>query len=179
MRSIIQATVVATFGTLLLVATADAESVHVRLRVAGAVTRTQVDNNGDGFTADAFHFRAKGHPGTAVIIGQSEFAPPVLGFLLGCAPEFEVAFAFLAGRGQVYTFNDLSTLRVVTTGDGVFCFDLNTFGGEGTNPFSVVGGSGRFEGANGLLTVQFLATSFNPTGTIEVRGRITGDVQIP
>ncbi len=179
MRSIIQATVVATFGTLLLVATADAENVHVRLRFAGAVTQTQVDTNGDGVTANTHHFRAKGHTGRAVIIGQSETAPAVPGFLLGCPPEFELAFAFIGGGANVFTFNDLSTLRTVIS-DGVFCFDLDTNTAEVTNTQFVVGGSGRFEGANGLLSFESHVSTFSPTMTpVFQEGRITGDIQIP
>ena len=103
----------------------------------------------------------------------------VPGATLGCPPEFVVAFAFIAGGANVYTFNDLSTLRTVIN-EGVFCFDLGTFTAEVTSTELVVGGSGRFEGANGLLSLEFSTTFFNPTMTvIAVEGRITGDVDIP
>jgi hypothetical protein len=68
-----------------------------------------------------------------------------------CSGPNKFFFNSLAGAG-VFRFQDGSLLMVILT-QGSDCIDLNAGHANCTLTFQVAGGSGRFEGATGVLTL--------------------------
>jgi hypothetical protein len=96
-----------------------------------------------------------------------------------CSGPTRLYFLRLTGAG-IFTFQDGSLLNVkLTQGDD--CIDLVANEGHCTLTLEVTGGTGRFQGASGVLTytetaVPVLADYFNNPVFFDETGQITGTV---
>lgn len=99
-----------------------------------------------------------------------------------CSGPGQIYFLRLAGAA-VLRFEDGSLLKLTLT-DGADCIDLEAQQAHCTLHFQVIGGTGRFKGASGTLTLTETVTPVladatnNPVffaSTGEVKGSISGD----
>ena len=100
---------------------------------------------------------------------------------LTCAGPTKLYFQDVAGAG-LFRFNDGSLLKVTLT-DGGDCIDFAAQEAHCTLMFQVTGGTGRFQGATGVITLSETATPLlidgsnppNPVLFTEV-GEFTGTI---
>ena len=95
----------------------------------------------------------------------------------GNAPP-RLYFPNVAGGG-VFRFQDGSLLTVgVTKAGSSICIDLTSFVAQLTTNYQITGGTGRFKGASGTLTLTatLIAVLFNASGGV-VLGTDTGEFE--
>src|ERR1700730_15097600 len=94
----------------------------------------------------------------------------------GNAPP-RLYFPNVAGGG-VFRFQDGSLLTVGVTAGSSLCIDLTALVGHLTTNYQITGGTGRFKGASGTLTLTatLIAVLFNASGGV-VLGTDTGEFE--
>jgi hypothetical protein len=96
-----------------------------------------------------------------------------------CSGANQIHFSRMSGAG-VFRFEDGSLLKInVTQGDD--CIDLAAQEGHCTVTFQIIGGTGRFKNASGVLTfsetnVPVLADAFSNPVFFALTGEFTGTV---
>jgi hypothetical protein len=166
---------IAACAALVLFATTAAHAKEVRIdsRIAGATNYTPNPATGGG-VADLVAM-GKGAPGKSSFRSATEYGPPGPPSARCDGFDFELV---AVGGSTVATFEDLSQLYGVTT-SGYVCGSLDGARmsvSEGT----IVGGTGRFEGATGTATFTSQGLALTPAvGLISsVTGTITGTASI-
>ena len=93
----------------------------------------------------------------------------------GNAPP-RLYFPNVAGGG-VFRFQDGSLLTVGVTAGSSICIDLTSFVAQLTTNYQITGGTGRFKGASGTLTLtaMLVPVLFNASGGV-VLGTDTGEL---
>lgn len=154
------------------------KNIPINLEVVQTQFRTEQDVNGDGEVAFQLTSHWKGSPGRAESTGFSEVGFP-LADTSGCPKDFIVPFALpMAVYQDTLVFNDLSMLFIAAE-DGLFCFDLVTTAGVANIDINVLGGTGRFAGASGSLSLDFPDVWFFYFEYAAAAGTMTGTVQVP
>lgn len=163
---------IAVCASLLGAGVAESREIEIKQQFSGAGTETAVDTNTDYNYAFAFTTEHRGASGRSTGIGLSEF----LDFKIGDCPNNDMLTSDLVQHSIVQTFTDLSTLHMVAT-YGRICYDTSS--GEITcdEKGNVVGGTGRFEGATGLWTLE--CEIFALEGVNAVTGKVKATISIP
>ena len=154
-------------------------TIEVNWRIAGTfISGVEVTNPVTSVSKPhaLIHVQAAGSPGKAVIRALGSGAASPSGVCLeGQGLVFE-----LERNDLVATFSDLSLLAAALD-NGSVC--VNLFTGEITGEIDLVvtGGTGRFAGATGNLTIQdFVIRPVSPFASLAFEtGEIVGTIQVP
>jgi len=94
-----------------------------------------------------------------------------------CSGPTHLYFPNVAGGG-VFRFQDGSLLTVEVTAGSSICIDLSAGMAHLTQTYQITGGTGRFKGASGTLTLTAMLTPvvFNSSGGV-VLGTDTGEFE--
>jgi hypothetical protein len=156
------------------------KSRSVNWKIAGSIFNDIQAVPSPGASPASFtllNLSAKGSPGKARIevVGTSQLVP-----LSDLCPD-GTGLQFEFEGGFVATFSDLSMLFFVIDdaldAKNALCID---FQGPATGVFDylVTGGTGRFEGATGRVTVRNTAWGVSPALSAEI-GEIVGTIELP
>lgn len=168
-----------------------AEPQNVKVRAAGSAVETEIDVNGDTFTADLATFESKGSLGQSRVKCVTEWEPTAEpdvcppGFLASRLVLVPFPPNFLGIRQQscVATYADQSQLIWAATGEegreSFLCF--NPLAGQGFGEINAdyFGGTGRFANAVGqqrstftfagiMFEVGFSVVTVETEGTIDL-----------
>ncbi len=159
-------------------AEAGQSTIEVNWRIAGTViSSVEVTNPVTPVSKPhvLIHVQAVGSPGKAVIRALGSGADLPSGVCLNGDLKFD-----LVRNDLVATFSDLSLLAAALD-NGSIC--VNLFTGEITGEIDLVvtGGTGRFAGATGNLTIQdFVIRPVSPFASLAFEtGKIVGTIQVP
>ena len=174
---------VAVLATLGVVGYAKPEhkSVPVNWKIAGSIFNG-IQVTTDPMTGQTAPFgllslSAKGSPGAARIEAVGTSVPVAVSDLCPDGTDLQLEFA----GGFVATFSDLSMLFFViddaSDAENALCVDYQ---GPATGVFDylVTGGTDRFEGATGSVTVRVTSWSVGPALSAE-SGEIVGAIELP
>ena len=182
-----------------VVATAANAEMPVRQRIALTIMPSEVDLNGDGITGSIALGEVKGRPGRSQYRGFAEFGPTILddnGNPVGAGPDCpgpQVQLNLVTSdsdepgaSGNIQTFKDLSQLFTKFT-SGHLCVDVTTLASTASFEGIYSGGTGRFEGASGSVTIDFTLTInvstapglLPPIGIAAANGTIVGTLVLP
>lgn len=165
---------------LVVSAVAQAREIRVDQRVVGSAILSQnpVGLFGiPGWSAEVVG-EHRGAPGPATSRGVLLFGP------VGPASErcagFDFEFAVVGGTSVVTAPADLSQLKAVIT-SGFVCANSNGGNNYSTYESTIVGGTGRFEGASGTIT--YVSEEDSDVGPLEImtisKGALTGTINLP
>lgn len=178
-RILIVLTAVALLAALSLVVYADNNgNEQVNWTIAGPIfSDIQNIDPEDGGSYTLLNLTAKGSPGKAdlMAVGTGDVVA-----LDDQCPGANLQVKFKNG-GFVATFEDQSMLFfVVDESEGARNALCIHFGApnEGAFEYNVVGGTGRFEGANGSVLVETISWGINSVLSAE-EGTITGVIELP
>ncbi len=128
-----------------------AQQRPVRMTFSGTKVATTI-NLGPNTRTDEAHYAGSGTLGSFTFRGlrTDENIPQSFGSCgQGSGPNFRV----VAGAGGVFRFQNGSLLTATITG-GALCVDLDHLVGHLTETYQITGGTGRFTGAKGSITLQ-------------------------
>lgn len=158
---------------LFLAGTAQARDVQINQRFAGASVDS-VDPETGNVTSDGT-IQLKGAPGSASARSHTELGD--FGLPSAQCDGFDLEAPILEGS-SVSTFKDLSQLYIFfTSGHVCFRFDGTS---RSTAEGIAVGGTGRFEGATGTLSLEIHGFAVSPPapGVTSQSGTVTGTISI-
>jgi hypothetical protein len=180
-----------------------AQDVEIDQRTALTILASAVDLDGDAITGSIIFGDVVGSPGKSQTRGFTEFGDviidPETGSPVGAGPDcgdFDVQLPLVTAMegsapGYVQTFEDLSQLFVEFT-SGHLCASVIPFPpfadtGSGFFVGKINGGTGRFAGATGDVTLENVLTlnvnaagaGVPPTGAAVATGTIVGTIVLP
>jgi len=156
------------------IGSAEAATIEFKESVSGSFLDTVIDANGDGLPANQVLAGGKGTFGPSSINGlaEAEIDPAA-----DCGPG-SLGTRFVA-MSLVHRFKNGDLLYSLLS-EGGGCLDLATFVASGAITMTVIGGTGRFEGATGEyvfdLALAPLLITWVPSPNI-VFGAATGEIE--
>ena len=178
MKHVVTMTLMLTLG----VAAVHAQEKPVRMTFSGNAAASPINLNQPNTTTGEENVAGKGTVGSFTFRNVTAFATSPSSEPPGaCSGPTHLYFPRVAGAG-IFRFQDGSLLKVNLT-QGGDCIDLVHMKGHCTLTLQIVGGTGRFKDASGVLTytetaVPVLAdASGNPvffTETGEITGTVSG-----
>lgn len=162
------------FG-LALAESASARTARFRASFDATVHPTAVDSNGDGETAVFAIWRGRSNLGPAALDAWAEFLP--WDGQTFCGPtDVQLVYRFVEYSLRV---TDGSRLFLVLS-SGSLCFDYEAGTFDSSLDVTVIGGTGRFEGATGTLSVHAVSPPAPfPNGLSVFSATLGGTLTLP
>ena len=152
-----------------------AQQNSVKMKVSGTNVATTIDLQ-PGTVTDEVNFVGNGTLGPFTYRElHADTASPQPSS--SCPGPTHLYFPTVTGAG-VFRFQDESLLTVRVTAGSSLCIDLTAGVGHLTTTYQITGGTGRFKGASGALTLTAILTPvlFNASGGV-VLATDTGEIQ--
>ena len=159
-------------------AEAEQGTIEVNWRLAGTVISSVEVTEPGTFVSKPnvlIDVQAVGSPGKVAIRALGSGAD----FPSGVCLEGQGLVFDLVRNDLIATFSDLSLLAAALD-NGSFCVNLFTGEVQGVIDLVVTGGTQRFEGATGNLTIDFVIRPVSPSASLALEtGEVVGTIQVP
>lgn len=151
-----------------------AEEGHLRMSLEQVFHPTAVDTNGDGQTSHFFVSHGRSNLGPVTHEGWAEFLP--FDGASFCGPtHVQLAYRFADG---VFRFRDGSRLFTAFS-SGALCFNFVDQTSHSQGTVQVIGGTGRFEGAQGELAYDISSVIAFASGFGATSSKWEGMITLP
>ena len=167
---------------VMLAGPAIAGDIKIKWKMAGTLIQgveladPSLPPPGGTITAVLLHLKAVGSPGPADLWALAQTSNPQPG---GCVAPVGLGLLLdFDFDDVVITFNDLSQIYLGLD-TGTVCVDLGTGASVGEVDFDITGGSGKYEGATGDLSLSTVVVPLSGSLSSVINEEATGTIHTP